>query len=512
MNNNSREKNTLGKDTVNLTFSKVMTTLITLLTGMLLSRFRSLEEYGTYSQILLVITLFSSVFMLGLPNSINYFLARVDTKEDEQRFLSVYYTLSTILCIIMGGTLVLCVPLIEHYFANYSIHTFAYFLAVYPWASIISSSIENILVVYKRTKMIIIYRLANSGCILGSIILIQALGLGFNAFLICFLAINVVFAILVYLIAYRLAGKIGFRFSRSYIREILVFSLPLGLATMVGTLDVEIDKLLIGRLMSIEQLAIYTNAAKELPVTMVAASITAVLLPRMTVLIKQKRDAEAIKLWNTATELSFIIMGLIVSGCFAFAEEVMEILYSDKYLSGVGVFRIYILILLLRVTYFGIILNAKGKTKQIFWCSLMALLTNAIMNPIFYNLFGMTGPALATGLSILIISVFQLVMTSKETSTKFCDIFPWNRCLLTTLICVIFSILFVVIKKVLPMEEIYSNVIALFVDKDKFDGVTNLGDILESVTLGAVWTVLYLLIMKNRIKVLWNTLNEVGNE
>ena len=58
----------LGKDTVLLTISKMMTLVITMLTGMMLSRFRSFEEYGTYSQLMLVVTLFTSIFMLGLPN------------------------------------------------------------------------------------------------------------------------------------------------------------------------------------------------------------------------------------------------------------------------------------------------------------------------------------------------------------------------------------------------------------------------------------------------------------
>ena len=143
---------TLGGDAVRLTLSKVLTLCITMATTMLLARFRSFQEYGTYSQLLLVINLVSSLLMLGLPNSINYFLARADKQEDRRKFLSLYYVLSTSISFVIGLVLVLAIPLIELYFKNYTIRYFYYFLAIYPWASIVSSSIENVLVVYKKTK------------------------------------------------------------------------------------------------------------------------------------------------------------------------------------------------------------------------------------------------------------------------------------------------------------------------------------------------------------------------
>ena len=62
----------LGSDALQLTMSKMVVLLISMVTGMLLSRFRSFEEYGTYSQIIMVITLATTIVMMGLPNSLNY--------------------------------------------------------------------------------------------------------------------------------------------------------------------------------------------------------------------------------------------------------------------------------------------------------------------------------------------------------------------------------------------------------------------------------------------------------
>ena len=63
-------KNTIIKDSAFLSVSKFFTLAISLVSAMLLSRYRTLQEYGTYSQLLLVSNLVVSIISLGLPSSI----------------------------------------------------------------------------------------------------------------------------------------------------------------------------------------------------------------------------------------------------------------------------------------------------------------------------------------------------------------------------------------------------------------------------------------------------------
>ena len=469
-----------------------MTTLIALVSNMLLARFRTLSEYGTYSQILLVINLFTTLLMLGLPNSINYFLARAETQAEKAHFLSVYYTLSTALSMVIGFVLVLSIPLIEGYFHNPTIRHFYYFLALYPWYSIISSSVENVLVVYQKTNSLMLYKVAVSVLTLSVILVVKWAGWGFSEYMILFVGVHCLIALSVYGIANRVSGGIGILFNKSLIKSIFVFSIPIGLATVVGTLNTEIDKLMIGYLMSTEQMSIYTNAARELPLTIVASSITAVLLPQLTIMIKRGQTKEALKLWGNATELSYIVIAFLVSCIFVFAEEALTILYSAKYLPGVGVFRVYTLNLLLRVTYFGIVLNACGKTKKIFWCSIYSLLLNMLLNPLFYYLFGMIGPAIATFLAILLIQLLQLKMTSVITDVSFSGVFPWKRLGGITVLNIVFAAVFWGIKHLLHLEAV-------------------IGGIWESILLGCIWFAGYFLIMRKKLILKWSLLNAKGD-
>ena len=481
----------LGGEAVRLTLSKVITLCITMITTMLLSRFRTTEEYGTYSQLLLVINLFTTLIMLGLPNSINYFLARAEDEEERRNFLSVYYTLSTILSIIIGTVLVLGIPIIEGYFHNNSISKFYYFLALYPWASIVSASIENILVVYKKTNFLMAYRVVHSAALLLAVLVVQWLGYGFEMYMIIFVIVNCLFGLSVYVICSRLSGGISVRFDNKIIKAVFAFSVPIGLATVVGTLNAEIDKLLIGYLMNTEQLAIYTNAAKELPVAIVASSITAVLLPQLTRMVKKGETKDAVALWGYATELALIVISLIVAGVFTYAEEALTFLYSAKYLPGVSVFRVYTLNLILRCTYFGILLNAYGKTKQIFYCSVLSLALNVVLNPLFYWMFGMIGPAIATFISLLVVLLLQLFMTAKLMDIRFRDVFPWSKSAIVIGLNILIATVFFFVKRILPIE-------------------TYVGSIGEALLLGAVWSFLYFLLMRKKMRLAWNKLNHTG--
>ena len=480
-------KSSLGGDAVRLTVSKLLALCITMVSGMLLSRFRTLDEYGTYSQLLLVVSVFSSAFMLGLPSCANYFLGRAETSEEKQKFLSVYYSLSTILSIIMGASLVCAAPLLVKYFNNPTLTNFIYFLAVYPWTSTINSSVENVLIAYKKTHYMLTFRLSHSLCVLGSILFIQVLSLGFKEYMLVYLAVECVFSIIVFRIVNRVGGKISISFDWPWVKQIMLFSIPIGIGSIVGTLDIEMDKLLIGRLMTTDQMAIYSNASKELPATIIAASISAVLLPEFARLLKNNEHREAIKVWNTASELSFIFMALIVSGLVTYADAVIELLYSEKYLPGLPVFRVYSITLLLRVTYFGIMLNAEGKTKEILYCSIVALFLNLLLNPLLFWVLGMVGPAIATLISVMAVNLLQLVLTSKYAKVGIHEVFPWKACAHILAINAGCATVFYFIKLWLPLN-------------------TLIGNVGESIMLGLIWSVLYVLIMRRQIQHLWNKL------
>lgn len=481
------ENHSLGKDALQLTLSKMIVLVISMITGMLLSRFRSVEEYGTYSQIIMAITIATTIVMMGLPNSLNYFLAKADSDSERKHFLSVYYSSSTVLSLFVGLILVCLTPILVSYFKNPFISNFAYFLAIFPWTKIICASVENILVVYKKTKLITVYRILNSVALLGIILLVQLMRWSFGVYMLLYLLVEIIFSLWVYIIAYGCAGNISISFDFELIKKIFTFSIPLGLASMVGTLNVELDKFVIGGMMDTESLAIYTNASKEMPVTIVATSITAVLMPQMVKLIKNGQKTDAVRLWGDATEISFIIICFISFVLVVFAPEVITVLYSDKYIAGTSVFRVYSLILLLRCTYFGMILNTTGHTKFIFYSSLGSLALNFLLNYAFYFLFGFIGPAIASLTAQLLINLFQIIWSAKLIKIPFKNIFPWKSLLIILFLNSLIAGIFWALKNVFITGNI-------------------LNDILVTAILGVLWFLTCFLLQIKRLKRKWNSI------
>ena len=482
-------KQTIASDALKLTTSKVVTMALSMVTAMLLSRFRTLEEYGTYSQLLLVINLITTVIMMGLPNSINYFLARAETIESKQKFLSIYYTLSTLLGFLTGLVLVLSTPLIVSYFRNPLIEKFIYILAIFPWTRILLSSIDHVLIVYGKTNSIMIFRVLNSIAILLNIAMVEIFNLSFSHYMIMFIVLESLFAIVVYFIVYSTAGKLCIGFNYNDIRDILKFSIPIGLASVVGMLSIELDKMVIGRFFSTADVAIYANAAREMPVTIISSALTAVLMPRLVKLLRDKKYNDAVKIWGNSIEISFVVICFISFGLIVFAPDVISLLYSDKYLPGVSVFRVYSLVLLLRVTYFGMILNSMGKTKFIFYSSILSLILNVILNYTFYLIFGFIGPAYASFISILLVQLLQLFATAKSIDIKFTNIFPWLKLASLLLINMTLAFVFMIIKEWIHLDY-------------------KIGSILETILLGFIWGTIYLILVRKKIIANWRVLNQ----
>jgi O-antigen/teichoic acid export membrane protein len=299
-----------------------------------------------------------------------------------------------------------------------------------------------------------------------------------------YVAMQIVITLFIYFTANQLVGGIYPSINYPLLKKILKFSIPLGLATIVGTISIELDKLMIGFFYDTETMAIYANASREIPVTIISSSITAVLMPHLVRMLHENKKDDAVLLWKDATSLSYTFICFFASALFVFAPEVITLLYSVKYLPGVPVFRIYNIVLLLRCTYFGMILNSLGKTKFIFYSSVASLVLNLALNYVFYLMFGLIGPAIATLVSIFAVNFFQLIATSRNLKIIFRKIFPWKILFKITIINALLGICVYFIKLNFHIEKIT-------------------GEILESIIIGSLWTLIYGIIMSKSIQNFW---------
>lgn len=483
------ERGNIGKDSLKLTISQMAAFLIGMISTMLLSRFRTLAEYGTYSQMYLIAGIFTPILMMGVPYSLSYFLPRADSLDDKRKILSQNLIATTVLGVLTMVVIFILKDFLVNYFTNPMLGSLIVIVAIFPWTRTINNTVQHFLVIYNRTSWFLAFRIIHSLTILIAVIITLSFKLDFGTYMIMFIVVELIFCSLVYLLASRVSGGLVLYFNKELMLKMLKYSLPVGLSGTIGSINRHIDQLVIGRFFSTQDLAIYVNAARELPLKLLGVSIATALLPRIVLMFKEKKIQDAVELWKESIKVSYVFMCYFTTVLFVYAAEIITILYSEKYLPGVPVFKVYSIIMLFNVTYFYMIISSMGKTKYILYTTLASIGLNIVLSILFYNLMGFIGPAVATLVSFTAFRIGQLIITVRLTEIEFKNIFPWKSIGLVTVVNIAFGIVFTLLGRVVHLEQ-------------------NIGQIAESIIFGAVWLIVYIGIYFKYIKKKWHILNK----
>ena len=148
-----------------------------------------------------------------------------------------------------------------------------------------------------------------------------------------------------------------------------------------------------------------------------------VLLPHLTRQIAEKQYFKAVETYRAYLEISYISTALLAFSVLSAAPQAMELLYSEKYLSGLPVFCIYIVSDIFHFASITLILTASGKTRLLMRLGLLGLGANFLLNILLYRLLGIAGPALATLLVSLGLGVSILHYSAKELHASIRELF-----------------------------------------------------------------------------------------
>ena len=427
----AERKRGVATNSILLSFVQCLTIMTSIVQTMILSRELTELEYGTYSQGLLVANFLVPFLLVGLSNAITYFSG--------QREINVHQYINTIVTIILilgltgAAGIFVFKGFIIGYFGNDALEGVLPFVAFLPL-------LLNLITVYQT--LFIAEDMAVSVAIRNAIVAVVQIGI-ILAGVFLFQDIRAIFILLIVMDVLqivifatvfskrRYTVRIG-RIDREITRNIFKYSVPLAFSTAIGTLSIYMDKLLIGNLMSVEDFALYTNMAKELPFSFIVSSFTTVITPVFIRLHATGEDDQLKRYWAKYLELGICITWVLCGTAIACSKDLLLFLYSEKYASGIRVFVVYLLVEMCRFSYFGIILSSFGKTKIILYSSIIALVSNFILNIILFRLLGMVGPAIASLLSILMMELLQIGFSCKMLKCRWREIF--NCCFLIMLL------------------------------------------------------------------------------
>lgn len=417
-------------DSMFLAFTKVLTLLAGILSAKILSVGLTLEGYGTYAQANLVMTTGTSIILMGLSDALNYYFNNKDEKIDENlkaRIVNTVFFIEIVLGFILATAIVVGRGLIADYFSNPAVSSLLWIVALLPMFTNIQYFMQVLCVSLGHAKWMSVFNLA--------VTLVKIVAVYLSVYVLenllwiyaTILLMDVVYVVIFNLNLQKRNVRINpFKISLKHVKPIIAYGLPMGIYAITSAFTRDLDKLVIGRLGGTEDLAIYTNCSKVLPLDFFVTSFALVLIPYIYRRVSEGRRGESIELFSSYLKVGYYTVWTLGTMVLVAPTTIISFLYADAYVVGLGVFVLYIFDNMIRFASVHLILTAAGKSKNVMLYSVLALVLNLILNIGFYYLWGMIGPAIATLVVALLYMFLILRDTTKTIKARWKEIFDFK--------------------------------------------------------------------------------------
>ena len=430
---------------ISLSLAQGVLLIVSIVSGMVFTRTLTLADYGTYLQTFLAYDFAVPILTMGLPSALYYFLPGEKERKKglvlDNLFLLFIAAIIFSLFLVLGGTELLSkrfnnIDLSKtlHWMAFYPIYTFPVLLAGAVW------------VIQDKVKLNAMYNVFTGIILTISLITAALLTRSYEAPTLIRIFLPILFLpVTLYFVFKNLPGEWDKpRFSSMW--NMVKFSIPLGLASVLGTITQQMSNMIVSLLTSPADYAIYANGAKEVPfINIITGSIAVVIMAEMAQRIKQNDLKQAIELFRKSAVISASFLLPVMVFLMIYAESFINILYSSKYESSVVPFRIYLLVIPVRIAYYAPAFIALGKTKAILKRSVIDLLLTALFSYSFVLWLGAYGAAIGLVLTMFVWSVpYNLHTLGNEFNCKTFYILPFSmvgRILLISIIAGVVSAL-----------------------------------------------------------------------
>lgn len=417
----------ISSDAIMLLVVKLVTTALGLVITRLLSEYLSVYDYGSYSQILLVVSTVSSVTVLGMMDGVNYFYCREQDPQRRESYVATAFALQSTLgtaggCIVMALSTPLCL-----YFENPGIRTLLIFASALPVLQNLMGMFQILLVSVGKAGLLAVRNLVVSVLRLAVVLVVVTVARDVWIILLATVLLDIG-QIAVFWIILR-KNNCHVRLTKVKWRllgEILHYCAPMAVFTVINTLNRDLDKYVISLWTDTETLAMYANASKPLPFDILMTSFCTVLIPHITRQIAVGDKKQAALLYKVFLEIAYMSTAVLCGAALAAAPQLMKLLYSNKYTDGLLIFCVYILVDLLRFTNITLVLSAAGKTRRLMALGFGTLALNGVLNVVAYHAIGILGPAIATLLVTVITGILMLYFSAEVLETKLVRFFDWK--------------------------------------------------------------------------------------
>lgn len=336
-----------------------------IISPMILSRYFTVGDYGTYKQVMYVYTTLLSVFTLGLPKAYAYFLPKHPNEESKAIINKITY-----LFLILGGafSLVLFIGAepIARFLGNPELTLALRIFSPVPLFLLPTMGLDGIFASYQKTQFLAIYTIINRIItIVFTVVPVIVFNGNYIYAIIGFDIASVLTCITALILRSLPVKQYPLQSTSVTYKQILNFAVPLLFASIWGMLYVSVNQFFISRYYGKEDFAIFSNGFVEMPfLGMVIGSISTVLLPVFSRLEKgEGLSGDMLSIWNSAIMKSSKVIFPMSVFCIFMARLVMICFYGNIYEQSTIYFQIKNIYGLFYIVPFAPVLIAMGKTK-----------------------------------------------------------------------------------------------------------------------------------------------------
>ncbi len=394
-----------GNKALWLTVGNLTNSLITVFSIMVVTRALSQIEYATYRQTFLAFNFALPFLSLGISEGLYYFLptekSRFSGRVFDAYVVCILAGIVFSMFIILGGNNLLALR-----FNNPKVAPLLYWLIPYALIVLISNTSSVIFNIQNKMKLYVKVNIISTIAItFAFIIAIIASPTAKTAVIV--MSIGHITRGLIFIVAtIKILPDGNKRPQLNSIKELVLFSLPLGVATMIGQITSQMDSLFVSVMTTPKEFAIYSVGAIEVPVIgIILGSFSTAIIPDMRKLIQNNDIKSASDLFISVTKKIASITLPIMTFLFFWSNEFVLLLYSNKYYEAVPIFQVYLLYFFIRIAFTGPIFVSFGMNSFLLKKTIISLFLNAILTFVFIKFIGPIGAAIGTILSSILITV-----------------------------------------------------------------------------------------------------------
>jgi len=409
--------------------------------SIILSRYFTKDDYGTYLHVQLIINLAIWAFLLGIPHGIYYFLPKAKYPK--------IYVLSTVIIICLIAAIVSSVVFfnsdsVSQFLSNPRLEGLAYILLLLILFKIPLTIFEPLMITVGRIKQFasieVVFSLSFFLSVLSPVLLDKSVQeiLWWLVAVYSLQSMVVIYMAVIIAFSHQNDSQYHTDFT---ISEQIKYNLPIGLSMNVLELSRYVDKLVVSNQSSAVDYAMYTRGAMEIPIIgIIANTLDNLHMPSFVKYYKENRIEELISVWHT----SIRFMAAFIYPCCLFliisAPLLIPALFSEKYIGSVIIFQIYTVGMLSRISTFDIILRVIGKTKIILIAAVMSIIVNVGLTYSLMAIWGLIGAPIATVITLFFMRLTYLIAITRHFEVTLYEVFPWGS-LMKSLISACLSVL-----------------------------------------------------------------------